>query len=101
GQSLLRAEMTSDAQLLGGRGDRTLTIPAAALQIMDGDTIVVRASRVGDGLLLEARPVRAGRRTSVQVEILSGVGVGDTVLSTGAALGKAEILKRRSAEGGD
>ncbi|MFM8602903.1 MAG: efflux RND transporter periplasmic adaptor subunit, partial [Gemmatimonadota bacterium] len=101
GQSLLRAEMTSDAQLLGGRGDRTLTIPAAALQIMDGDTVVVRASRVGDGLLLEARPVRAGRRTSVQVEILSGVGVGDTVLSTGAALGKAEILKRRSAEGGD
>lgn len=101
GQSLLRAEMTSDAQLLGGRGDRTLAIPAAALQIMDGDTVVVRASRVGDGLLLEARPVRAGRRTSEQVEILSGIGIGDTVLSTGAALGKAEILKRRSAEGGD
>ena len=101
GQSLLRAEMTSDAQLLGGRGDRTLAIPAAALQIMDGDTVVVLASRVGDGLLLEARPVRAGRRTSAQVEILSGVGIGDTVLSTGAALGKAEILRRRSTEGGD
>ncbi len=101
GQSLLRAEMTSDAQLLGGRGDRTLAIPAAALQIMDGDTIVVRATTVGDGLLLEARPVRAGRRTSAQVEILRGVGVGDTVLSIGAALGKAEILRRRSPEGGD
>jgi multidrug efflux pump subunit AcrA (membrane-fusion protein) len=93
--------MTSDAQLLGGRGDRTLTVPAAALQIMEGDTVVVRASTVGDGLLLEARPVRAGRRTSEQVEILSGVGIGDTVLATGAALGKAEILKRRAGgEGG-
>ncbi|MFM9013548.1 MAG: hypothetical protein ACKORK_08170, partial [Gemmatimonadota bacterium] len=38
--------------------------------------------------------------SAAPVEILSGVGVGDTVLSTGAALGKAEILKRRSAEGG-
>jgi multidrug efflux pump subunit AcrA (membrane-fusion protein) len=53
-------------------------------------------------MLLEAVPVRIGRRTSLRAEILSGLAAGDSVVTRGAALAKAEILKRQGAgEGGD
>lgn len=102
GQRALRAEMTADAELLDVGGDAlTRVVPAGAVQLMDGDTVVVLAARLGEGMLIESRPVRVGRRTSQQVEILDGVAAGDSVLHGGAALGKAEILKRRGGpEGG-
>jgi RND family efflux transporter MFP subunit len=105
GQRLLRAEMTADAELLGASsagGAKVLTVPMGAVQVMEGDTVVVLASRMGEGMLLEARPVRLGRRTSLLAEVLGGVATGDSVLGAGAAIGKAEILKRRAGgEGGD
>ena len=101
GQRLLRAEMTADAELLGARGAKVLAVPMEAVQVMDGDTVVVLGTRMGEGLLLEARPVTLGRRTSRQAEILGGVVAGDSVVSAGAAIGKGELLKRRaSREGG-
>lgn len=100
GQRLLRAEMTANAELEGARGARVLAVPAGAVQVMDGDTVVVVARRVGDGMLLEARAVRLGRRSTDRAEILGGVAVGDSVLDRGAAIGKAELLKRRAARGG-
>ncbi len=102
GQRLLRAEMTADAELLGVSGTSVLAVPMGSVQVMEGDTVVVLGSRIGEGLLLEARPVRLGRRTSLLAEVLGGVTKGDSVLGAGAAIGKAEILKRRSGgEGGD
>lgn len=100
GQRWLRAEMTADAELAGARGARVRTVPAGAVQVMDGDTVVVVARRVGGGLLLEARPVRLGRRSADRAELLGGVAVGDSVLERGAAIGKAELLKRRAVRGG-
>lgn len=100
GQRLLRAEMTANAELEGARGARVLAVPAGAVQVMDGDTVVVVARRVGDGMLLEARAVRLGRHSTDRAEILGGVAVGDSVLDRGAAIGKAELLKRRAARGG-
>ena len=100
GQRLLRAEMTANAELEGARGARVLAVPAGAVQVMDGDTVVVVARRVGDRMLLEARAVRLGRRSTDRAEILGGVAVGDSVLDRGAAIGKAELLKRRAARGG-
>lgn len=100
-ERLLRAEMSADAELFGSAGGRVLSVPAGSVQLMEGDTVVVLGTRLGEGLLIEARRVRVGRRTSVRAEILSGVAVGDSVLDVGAALGKAEIVKRRSGgEGG-
>ncbi|WKW13108.1 efflux RND transporter periplasmic adaptor subunit [Pseudogemmatithrix spongiicola] len=100
-QSLLRAEMTADAELLGADGAPTLSVPAEAVQLFEGDTVVVRGTRLGEGMLIEAVPVRVGRRTSQRAEILAGLAVGDSVVTRGAALAKAEILKRQGAgEGG-
>lgn len=102
GQRALRAEMTADAELMGaGDGAVTRTVPAGAVQLLDGETVVLLASRLGEGMLIESRRVRVGRRTSQQAELLDGVAVGDSVLLNGAALGKAELLKRRGGgEGG-
>jgi cobalt-zinc-cadmium efflux system membrane fusion protein len=100
-QQLLRAEMTADAELMGSGSVRALSVPAMSVQVMEGDTVVIRATRLGEGMLLEAVPVRLGRRTSLRMEILAGLVVGDSVLAKGAAIGKAEILRRQSGgEGG-
>lgn len=98
-QSLLRAEMTADAELLGANGQPTLSVPAEAVQLFEGDTVVVKGTRLGEGMLLEATPVRIGRRTSQRAEILSGLVAGDSIVTQGAALAKAEIIKRRSGGG--
>lgn len=101
-QPLLRAEMTADAELLGANGAPTLSVPAEAVQLMAGDTVVVKGTRLGEGMLLEAVRVRVGRRTAARVEILAGLAAGDSVVAQGAALAKSEILKRQGAgEGGD
>jgi len=100
-QSLLRAEMTADAELLGADGAHTLSVPAEAVQLMEGDTVVVKGTRLGEGMLIEALRVRVGRRSSRRAEILGGLVAGDSVVTRGAALAKAEILKRQGAgEGG-
>lgn len=99
-QRLLRAEMSADAELLGAAMGVTRRVPLAAVQLMGGDTVVVRATRLGEGMLIEAVRVRLGRRTAMHAEVLDGLAVGDSVLFGGAALGKAEILRRRAGEDG-
>lgn len=101
-QRALRAEMTADAELLGGGTSRALSVPAMSVQVMEGDTVVIRATRLGEGMLLEAVPVRLGRRTSQRMEVLEGIAAGDSVVARGAAVAKAEILRRQGAgDGGD
>jgi cobalt-zinc-cadmium efflux system membrane fusion protein len=100
-QRLLRAEMTADAELLGTGASKALSVPAMSVQVMEGDTVVIRATRLGEGMLLEAVPVRLGRRTSLRMEIVAGLVAGDSVLAKGAAVGKSEILRRQGGgEGG-
>lgn len=100
-QRLLRPEMTADAEMLGVEGTNALAVPAEAVQLFEGDTVVIRGTRLGEGMLLEAVRVRIGRRSGVRAEILEGLSAGDSVVARGAAVAKAEILKRRSGgEGG-
>lgn len=101
-QRVLRAEMTADAELLGNGASKALSVPAMSVQVMEGDTVVIRATRLGEGMLLEAVPVRLGRRTSLRMEILAGLVAGDSVVAKGAAVGKSEILRRQGGgEGGN
>jgi cobalt-zinc-cadmium efflux system membrane fusion protein len=91
----LRAEMYASAELLGAATAAARSVPASAVQAFDGDTVVIVADRRGDGMRLEARRVRIGRRTAEWAEILGGADTTDAVVTRGAAIAKAEILKQR------
>jgi cobalt-zinc-cadmium efflux system membrane fusion protein len=93
----LRPGMSASMRLeVAGQARTILTVPAAALQ------------RVGDGWLafvprgtqeFEMRPVGRGRDLANDVEVVSGLKAGETVVVDGAFLLKAEAEKRQG--GGD
>jgi cobalt-zinc-cadmium efflux system membrane fusion protein len=91
----LRPEMFATARLAGPAAGTALTVPAAAVQALDGDTVLILAEQRGDGLLLRAGPVRIGRRTAAAAEVLAGAAEGDAVVASGAAIARAEIMRRR------
>jgi hypothetical protein len=92
----LRPEMSAAAELEGAGGTRALVVPAAAVQALEGDTIVVTATPLAAGALrLEAVRVRVGRRTARDAEVLAGLARGTRVVARGAAIAKAELLERR------
>ena len=96
-RGVLRPGMSASVRLpVRGASQRLLAVPAAALQ------------RVGDRWLafvptgpaeLEMRPVGRGRELGPDVEVVSGLRAGETVVVEGAFLLKAEAEKR--AGGGD
>ena len=92
-----RAESYAQAELLGVGGSAAVVVPAAAIQALEADTVVIAVEPRGAGMYIEAVPVRVGRRTADRVELLAGVGVGRPILVGSAAIAKAELLKRRSA----
>jgi hypothetical protein len=73
-----------------------LSVPAEAVQALEGDTVVVVAEQRGAGLHLVAKRVQVGRRTAQRVELTGGVARGERVIARGAAVAKAEILKQRA-----
>lgn len=93
--SRLRAEMYASAELLGPPNGTVLSVPANAVQSFDGDTVVITARPRDDGVELEAVRVRVGRRTTERAEVLGGLVAGTPVISTGASVAKAELLRRR------
>lgn len=97
GRPLGRAESFVQTELLGRGTAPALTVPSLAVQAMDGDTVVFIAEQRGAGMYIAATPVRAGRRTTERIEILAGLEPGTTVIVRGAAIAKAELLKRRMA----
>jgi RND family efflux transporter MFP subunit len=93
----VRAESFAQAEIVGVGGTPAVVVGVGAVQAMDGDTVVIAVEPRGEGLFIEAIPVRVGRRNSVHAELLTGVGVGRVVLVGSAAIAKAELLKRREA----
>lgn len=91
-----RAEAFAQAELLSPDATMAIIVPRSAVQVLEGDTVVIATSQRGDGLFIEAVPVRVGRQTLDQVEIRSGIAVGRTVLVGSAAIAKAELVKRRT-----
>ena len=91
----LRPEMFATAEIVSGATTATVIVPAAAIQGFDGDTVVIHAEPRGTGTFLEAVRVRVGRLTRDRAEILAGIDTGKAVVVQGAAVAKAEILKRR------
>jgi cobalt-zinc-cadmium efflux system membrane fusion protein len=98
GAERLRAEMYANADLVGAAGSPALTIPATAVQAMEGDTVVITGERLGEGMQIEAVRVRVGRRTPELAEIITGLADGTPVITDGAAIAKAELLRRRGGQ---
>lgn len=94
-RGLLKAEMFASAELFGAATAPVATVPIGAVQSFEGDTVVIEAQQRGEGLRLEALPVRVGRRTRERAEIVAGIDTGRVVVVGGAAVAKAEILRRR------
>lgn len=86
----LKPEMYVTARVQSGTRARVLTIPAAALQEVDGTAIVFIAL---DQNRYQRRSVRTGRTEDGQVEALEGVALGDRVVTKGSFLLKSELLK--------
>ena len=93
----LRAEMFATARVQGPGSSTVLTVPTAALQTIDGETVVLIAEQRAEGIHVRAAPVVIGRRTAQLVEVLDGVAEGTPVVIEGAAIARAEILRRREA----
>ncbi len=92
----LRAESFAQAELRAPTGGQALIVPQGAVQALEGDTVVIVAEPRGAGLFIEAVPVRTGRRAGGMAEIRSGLEAGRAVVVGGAAIAKAELLKRRT-----
>lgn len=94
-----RAETFVQANIRGRGAAPALVVPGGAVQALEGDTVVFVAEPRGEGMQVKATPVRVGRRSAEQVEILAGIEAGNAVVVRGAAIAKAELLKRRSGGG--
>jgi RND family efflux transporter MFP subunit len=90
-----RAEAYAQAEVLGVAEAPVVVVPAAAVQAMDGDSVVIAVEPRGAGVFLRALPVRVGRRAGPLVELRGGVPAGTAVIVGRAAIAKAELLKRR------
>jgi cobalt-zinc-cadmium efflux system membrane fusion protein len=97
GDGVLRPGMSANVRLeISGRTRTILAVPAAALQRVGTEWL---AFVPRDGKEFEMRPVGRGRDLGMDVEVLSGLKAGETVVVEGAFLLKAEAEKRRG--GGD
>jgi HlyD family secretion protein len=88
---VLSPGQSMDLQLTLGQPAQALLLPNGAFVNDTGGTWVFAVGRNGRA---ERKPVRLGRRSSSQVEVLSGLAQGDKVIiSSYAAFGKAERLQ--------
>ncbi len=95
-----RAERFATVQLDGATEGEALVVPMQSVQSLAGDTVVIVAQTRGEGLFLEARRVRVGRRDATHAEILVGLEASEVVVARGAIVARAELLKRRDGGGG-
>lgn len=96
-----RAETFVQAEIVGRGGAPALALPLSAIQALEGDTVVFVSEPRGAGMFIRATPVRVGRRSGDRVEVVSGLSAGTAVLVRGAAIAKAELLKRRGGGEGE
>lgn len=94
---VLRPGMSATAWLPVAEGAPVLAVPAVSVQRVD-DRWCVFVPKSAD--TFEVRPVGRGRDLGGEVEIVSGLEVGETVVADGAFLLKAEAAKARG-EGGE
>lgn len=90
---LLRPGMSASASVPIGQGESTTLVPTAAVQRV-GDRWCVFVPLPGDASRFAIRPIGRGRDFGADVEVLSGLSPGDTIIVDGAFLLRAEADKR-------
>lgn len=108
GMAIIRAKPEADVRLpptgspvsavaisTGEDAGKTLTVPADAVQTVEGRSVVFVAADNG----FRATPVLAGRRAGGQIEILNGLSGDERVAGTNAFLLKAELAKGEAEHG--
>jgi membrane fusion protein, heavy metal efflux system len=93
-EAVLRPGMSASAWLpVGGGGASVIAVPIAALQRLDRDWVVFVPRKESNSF--EIRKVGRGRDLGGEVEIVSALRAGETVVVDGAFLLKAEAEKAR------
>ena len=98
GDGRLKVQMFATLELPVSATHDALTVPAAAIQDIDGvPTVFVRV----DEERFQARPVRTGSSMGGQVEIVEGLKRSDAVVTEGAVMLKSKLKLRVEAEEGE
>lgn len=88
----LRPGQSADTRITLGAATQCLLLPNGAFVNDSGGAWAYVVS--GDGRSAVRRPIRLGRRSNSQIEVLDGIAAGERVIVSGvAAFGKAERLR--------
>ncbi len=93
--SLLKPEMFGEAQIITGVKKNAISIPKTAVLDEEGQKAVF--VKVGDGFL--KRVIEVGTKSNGRVEVTSGLGEEDEVVTTGAFQLKAQAMKGAGVSG--
>lgn len=85
--------MTIEGDIKVGEKLAAIAVPREALQFMEDEQVVF----IQDGNTYEPRPVTVGVIGTDNVEIVSGLKQGETYVSAGSFVIKADILKGTAA----
>jgi cobalt-zinc-cadmium efflux system membrane fusion protein len=88
-----RPGMTIEGDIKVGEKQATIAVPRDALQFMEDEQVVF----IQDGNTYEPRPVTVGVIGTDNAEIVSGLKQGETYVSAGSFVIKADILKGTAA----
>ena len=88
-QGLWRPGMTVEGDVTVKEKQANIVVESSALQMLEGKQVVF----VQEGQNYEARPVEVGLSSNKTVEILSGIKSGETYVSDGSFIIKADIGK--------
>ncbi|HEY6507364.1 MAG TPA: efflux RND transporter periplasmic adaptor subunit, partial [Vicinamibacterales bacterium] len=91
----LKPEMFATVTLGEGEARSVVVVPPAAVQTVDGKTVVFVEQAAGR---FAPRAVELGPDAGGQVEVTSGLAAGDRVVVTGSFILKSELLKATSGD---
>tara|TARA_E500000305_G_C4029825_1_gene244375 strand:+ start:29578 stop:30852 length:1275 start_codon:yes stop_codon:yes gene_type:complete len=92
GGQMLKAFMFGRATITAGAGAQAVTVPKSAVQ-WDGSCNIAFVRANEDGTMYQPVQLLLGFDTGDHYEVLSGLSVGDTVVSGGSFVLKNELLK--------
>lgn len=92
GGEMLKAYMFGRATIKAGAGTQAVTVPKSAVQ-WDGSCNIAFIRTSEDGTTYQPVQLTLGFDTGEHYEVLSGLSVGDTVVSGGSFVLKNELLK--------